>query len=105
MDLLFSKEFILEDKTKVSIGFFLFVLNGAFTWYIQDIRYKKPWQEDWQYLKSSWYYKSDYTMLSPTERERYDLKQFTDFCGEEILKEAYQDVYEQIKPNILRDSI
>ena len=99
--MLISKEFILEDKTKMAVRFTIYESNNDFIWRIDDIQYKKPRQRDWRYLKSSWNDNYDYRMLSPTERERYDYKRFTDFCGEEILRAAYQDVYERMKPSIL----
>ena len=97
-----SKEFILEDKTKMAVRFILYESNHDFIWRIEDIQYKKPRQRDWRFLKSSWNDEYNYRLLSLTERERYDYKRFADFCGEEILKAAYQDVYEQLKPSILR---
>lgn len=100
--MLISKEFILEDKTKIAVRFIFYEGNNDFIWRIDNIQYKEPRQRNWRFLKSSWDYKYTYRQLSPTERERYDYKQFTDFCGKEILKAAYQDVYEQIKPSILR---
>lgn len=100
--MLISKEFILEDKTKIAVRFIFYESNHDFIWRIDDIKYKKPRQRDWRFLKSSWEDNYDYRLLSLTERERYNYKRFTDFCGEEILKAAYQDVYEQIKPSILR---
>ena len=100
--MLTSREFILEDKTKIAVRFILYESCDSFIWRIDDIKYKKPRQRNWRYLKSSWEFKYDYRLLSPTERERYDYKRFADFCGEEILKAAYQNVYEQLKPSILR---
>lgn len=100
--MLISKEFILEDKTKIAVRFIFYESNNDFIWRIDDIQYKKPQQRDWRFLKPSWTDEYNYRLLSLTERERYDYKQFADFCGEEILKAAYQDVYEQIKPSILR---
>lgn len=101
--MLTSKEFILEDKTKIAVRFMLYESCNDFIWRIDDIKYKEPRKRNWRFLKSSWSDNYDYRLLSLTERERYDYKQFTDFCGEEILKAAYQDVYEQLKPSILRN--
>lgn len=100
--MLTSREFILEDKTKMAVRFIFYEGNNDFIWRIDDIQYKKPRQRNWRFLKSSWSDNYDYHLLSLTERERYDYKQFANFCGEEILKAAYQDVYEQLKPSILR---
>lgn len=101
--MLISKEFILEDKTKIAVKFILYEGFNEFIWLIEDIQYKKPRQKNWRFLKSSWDDNYDYRKLSLTERERYNYKKFADFCGEEILKAAYQDVYDRIKPSILKE--
>jgi len=100
--MLTSKEFTLEDKTKITVRIRIYESCNQFVWHIDDIGYKKPRQRNWRYLKSSWSDNYDYRLLSLTERDGYNYKRFADFCGEEILKAAYQDVYEQIKPGILR---
>ncbi len=99
--MLYSKEFILENKTKVMVSFDLYEERNNLRWYIQDILYKKPRQRDWRSLHSSFRDDFEYRELSLEDRGKYRFERYKEFCGEEILKAAYQDIYDRIKPDIL----
>lgn len=98
-----SKEFLLKDKTKVVVSFSFCESYKGLIWRINDVLFKKPRKRKWVYLKSLFVDNYDYRHLSFDDRRKYELDYYKEFCGEEILKAAYQDVYDRIKPDILMD--
>lgn len=101
--MLYSKEFIKDDKTKIIVRFDLREEKNTISWKVYDIQYKKPRQKEWRYLKDSFGDDYSYRHLSTAERTEYEYNQFKEFCGEDILKAAYQDIYDRIKPEVLND--
>ena len=99
-----SKEFLLKDKTKIVVRFSLYESYEELIWEIYDVLFKKPRKKKWISLKPLFADKYDYRQLSLKDRKKYEFDYYKEFCGEEILKAAYQDVYDRMKPDILMNN-
>ena len=96
-----SKEFILNNKTKVIVRFNIIEERNNLTWKVEDIKFKSPRQKDWRFLKDLFACEYEYRQLSTEDRHKYEYDHYVEFCGEEVIKAAYADVYARIKPSIL----
>lgn len=93
-------QFKKEDKTEVAIYVYFFPELVIGKWSIGNILCRGFRKRNWVSLDKSFENSCDYKELSIYDREKYKLKKYIDFVGEDKLKEAIMNAWEQIKPDV-----
>ena len=95
-------QFKKEDKTEVAIYIYFYESVSDREWRIDDIRYREFKKRSWKSLEKSFSDTYDYRKLSMDERRKYEMQKYIEFVGEDKLKEAIMNAWEQIKPDVER---
>lgn len=93
-------QFKKEDKTEVAIYVYFYESVSDREWRIDDIRYREFRKRNWNSLYNSFESDYDYRRLSVSDRKKYELQKYIEFVGEDKLKEAIMNAWEQIKPDV-----
>lgn len=93
-------QFKKEDKTEVAIYVYFYESVSDREWHIDDIRYREFKRRSWKSLKKSFSDSYDYRRLSMGDRRKYEMQKYIEFVGEDKLKEAIMNAWEQLKPDV-----
>lgn len=92
-------QFKKEDKTEVAIYVYFYKSMCDREWRIDDIMYREFRKRNWKSLGNSFRDDYDYRRLSMPDRQKHEIKKYIEFVGEDKLKEAVINAWEQIKPD------